>query len=690
MVISFSVSLGAENDGRILSMNILIFSHSSGLGGAEKALLDLVGLLTKEHRVLVMLPSQEGVLVEKLKMMGVECGVVPMNFSLPNPAGTLLHYCDPKIEEFIGQLKTLNYDLVITNTVVNLLGLLIGRELNIPCITYVHEYIFDDTDLAPHGCTAKFYLSLINSLSNHLLCASEYVKNPFLDQGKCSVLYPFTPYMELGEPEDSDENFAPFSLVVIGTKSRRKNTHFAITVLKALRLRGKNVSLHIIGSDNSGSFKLAQQFSIRGEKNVFIHPYMSEPFKVPGKKINLVCSYSEPFGLTISESLARGIPIVASESGGPKEILPTDFIYAVDDVDQCVRAIEKIIANYEDYSLLSKTQYLKIIEKNTLQSRAAIVSRAIELAALDFNSASKKDIPLDVECFKKILNPIITAKEIIQNISDVSQDSARPLSVMEICNLVMEEIKSPGSAVLKDMHEFDVVPFGHSENSSHLYKNGIGLAIDLLANIKDTAKQNMIAYTVLRLQELKLSTSNPKVLCLGDGLGIDSIILASCGFDIRYINFDQSLMSRCAELNVKDAINSYDEELKLSILETTDSPYDAIISLEAIENVPDPRSFLKYISDNLKPGGLLFISECFDGIYDRWPTHQYLNEKFASALPILLAPLFKFEDMNTLPFGKPYLFSKNLTSLIREDSFDFFNDPIFLHSMMNAKAKIGF
>jgi 2-polyprenyl-3-methyl-5-hydroxy-6-metoxy-1,4-benzoquinol methylase len=200
----------------------------------------------------------------------------------------------------------------------------------------------------------------------------------------------------------------------------------------------------------------------------------------------------------------------------------------------------------------------------------------------------------------------------------------------------------------------------------------------------------MIAYIVLRLQELKLSLPTPKILCLGDGLGVDSIILASAGFSVDYIDFDQSLMSRCAEQNLKNAIESHNQELKLSILKVPDSPYDAIVSLEVIEHVPDPRNFLKFMADNLKPGGLVFISECFDGIYDRWPTHLYLNEKFASTLPVLAAPYFKFEDVNTLPFGKPYLFSKNLTNLINEDSFSFFDDPMFLHSMMNAKVRTGF
>ena len=42
-------------------MNILIFSHTSSLGGAERALVDFVSLLIREHQVSVMLPSRDGV-----------------------------------------------------------------------------------------------------------------------------------------------------------------------------------------------------------------------------------------------------------------------------------------------------------------------------------------------------------------------------------------------------------------------------------------------------------------------------------------------------------------------------------------------------------------------------------------------------------------------------------------------------
>ena len=59
-------------------------------------------------------------------------------------------------------------------------------------------------------------------------------------------------------------------------------------------------------------------------------------------------------------------------------------------------------------------------------------------------------------------------------------------------------------------------------------------------------------------------------------------------------------------------------------------------------------------------------------------------------LPMLAAPFFKLEDINTLPVGKPYLFSKNCTNDAQEDSLTFLDDPIYFNIVGNTKAKIGF
>lgn len=672
-------------------MNILIFSHSSEFGGAERALLSLIKLLIKTHQVAVMLPSQKGELVDKLRAMGVKCGVLHTSSVLPTPANTFLRLYDAEIVELIGQLREKNYDLIISNTLAALLGLLIGKELNVPCLTYVHECLGDDPDLRPHGCSAKFFLSQIENLSSHILCASEYVKNSFSNQNKCSVLYPFENYIELPSNKVSSVANAEFSLLVIGTKSRRKNTHFAITVLKALRLRGLNISLHLVGSENSGSFKLRQQIQLRGEKNVYIHPHMQDPFAVPGRKIHLICSIGEPFGLTITEGLFRGVPVIASNSGGPNEILPSDFLYSVNDLDGCVRAIENIIIKYDDYCLVAKSQYLKISAKNEQSIREEIISNAI-FEALDYFKSSNKHSSLNfIKSFRAVREPIVDSKTIMNNISEVSSNTDRPLMVSEIEVLVKEEIKTPGSAIKHDIERFDVVPFTYSQQMTNLYREGLGLAVELLANLGDVNKQRMMANIVLRLHELKLTKPNLRILCLGDGLGIDSIALASCGFHVDYLDFDKSLMSRCAELNVNSAtMANNNKKLEIKVLSSPNPPYDAIVSLEVIEHVSEPQSFMSYISENLSPGGLLFISECFEGIFDRWPTNLYLNEKYASSLPIIALPFFNVEDINSEPLGKPYIFSKRVSSIVEDNSLEMLEEPDFLASYVNAKMRIGF
>ncbi|MBU3546530.1 glycosyltransferase [Polynucleobacter sp. MWH-Jannik1A5] len=671
-------------------MNILIFAHTTDYGGAERALFDLVSLLIPKHQVSVMFPSSKGVSVDKFREAGVKCGVIPIDPSLPAPFETLLKICDPKIEDLIRSLKKSRYDLIICNTITTLHGAVIAQELKIACITYAHEFLPDESDLIPHGCSDEFYLDVIRKLSNHLLCASEYVKSSFKDNKKCSVLYPFTPYQDIKTNCDSSLCTDQFHILVIGSKSKRKNSHFAITVLKALRLRGVLVNLHIIGSENSGSYKLNQQAIIRDEDNFFIHSHLDDPYSISGKKINLVCSLSEPFGLTIPESLLRGIPVVSSKCGGPEEILPPALLYDVNDIDSCVRVIEAVVKEYDHFSAKAREQYLELAEKNNIESRRLIVNQALERATQDFQANSNESDFLNVDSFKRVLNPPISFDQIVENISTVSNKSPFPLSTSQVRSLVNAEIQTPGSAVMRDIQNFDVVPFGYSENMEHLYKNGLGLAAELLANLENIGKQHMLAYIVLRLDELRKTKPNLKILSLGDGLGVDSIVLASCGFNIEYIDFDKSLMSQCAELNFKTAAMNFGKPLSLSILLEPSSSYDAIISLEVIEHVSDPKSFMRYISNLLIPGGLLFMSECFDGIYDRWPTHLYSNERYASILPVLAAPYFKLLDINTHPIGKPYLFSKNVTDKIEDDALIFFDHPNFFGSMGNGQIRIGF
>lgn len=672
-------------------MNILIFSHSSSLGGAERALLSLIKELEKNHKVSLITPSLEGELIEILSKMGIECLPIPFSNSLPTPANAILQFQNPSNNlDFIEkEIRSRNFDLIVSNTIVTLFGMLLAKKLNIPCVTYAHEYLIKDEDLYPHGCSAKFYLNLISDLSNHILCASKSVGSSFLNQNKISILYPFTHFPIL-EQKDCLDLDTKFSILVIGTFSRRKNTHFALTVLKALRLRGVNVNLHLIGSDNTGSFKLRQQMNIREESGVKLHPYLKDPFAIAGKKINLVCSNSEPFGLTIPESLARGIPTIASKSGGPEEILSEEFIYEIDDIDSCVRTIEKVIANYDLSVDSSRKIYYQFSKLNMPEYRSDLISEAIFLSFENFNKNNCQKLNIDLEDFSQIFVPSITLDQVINNIALVSKTFDPSISECKINDLIATEIKCPGTSVMSDFRKFDVVPYGYSIKMENFNKYGLGIAIELAANFKDTDKQSILGYILLRIQELKLEIPNPRILCIGDKLGIDSIILASCGLSVDHVGLDQSLINKCAELNITSALKNTEKKLNVRSLAKPIATYDVIIALDFIQNDPSPNYLLEYFSTLLALRGLLFISESFDGIYDETPTHLYLNEKHSSKLPIMASPFFKFESMNSNPLGKPYVLIKKSNYPFEPQEFEFFDDNIYLASMLNSSLKIGF
>lgn len=687
-------------------MNILIFSHGSQFSGAEKALFDFIRLVHPAHNVEVVFPSRKGQLITRVERLNIKCHYFPMALSLPNPAKSVLEFSRLDLDLYMRDISVRPYDLVVINTIAILPALFVAKLLNVPVIVYAHEYLNRDADLTPHGCSAEYYLDVVTRHSHHILCASEYVRSQF-PPGKTSVLMPFNPYRDNDfraiRPIRERATLARWrfktlfrrpvssSLLVIGTKSIRKNCHFAVTVLKALKLRGFNVDLHITGARFSGYNKLVRQLLIRNEKSVYVYEHLADPYVVGHyRKINLVCATSEPFGLTIPESLARGIPVVATKAGGPAELLTDDYLFDIDDIDGCVRIIESIISNHKLHSFVAKDLYAQIAKNNTMQDRSRVIDEAACNAIGQYQATSASSDTLDWRLFHKMFELPLPVEAVVQNIAQASTLHGFPITPAEVGEAIKRERQSPGSAVQRDITFFDVVPFAASSNLRRLYKEGTGLAIELAAYAQDASKSLMLAYILLALAEKRSSASSPtKILFLGDGLGIDCLRFSHCGYQCDYLDFDDSVMSRCAEMNIMASLE-HNANLNVGFKTRLDSAYGAIVCLEVIEHVEDPQGFLRFIYGHLSAGGLLFISECFDGIYDRWPTHLYLNERLAGELPWLAFPLFELIDINSEPYAKPFFFKRRDEPLLDEARIDPLRDPAFVSGFIRAKERVGY
>ena len=89
---------------------------------------------------------------------------------------------------------------------------------------------------------------------------------------------------------------------------------------------------------------------------------------------------TEPFGLTLLEASATGVPIVATNDGGPNDIIrncENGILVDVGDPRKITRALRKIIADKALWSRYSKNGIMNVRKHYTWQSHAATYADAI-------------------------------------------------------------------------------------------------------------------------------------------------------------------------------------------------------------------------------------------------------------------------------------------------------------------------
>lgn len=92
-------------------------------------------------------------------------------------------------------------------------------------------------------------------------------------------------------------------------------------------------------------------------------------------RVFVLASYSETFGVAYIEALAMGLPVIATNCGGPSEFVTKEngIMVPVGDVESLYHAMLKIIENYESFQLESISQ--SIIEKYSQGNNAKILEK---------------------------------------------------------------------------------------------------------------------------------------------------------------------------------------------------------------------------------------------------------------------------------------------------------------------------
>lgn len=150
----------------------------------------------------------------------------------------------------------------------------------------------------------------------------------------------------------------PVQLVSVGNLVKRKNHAFLIKVVERLLQRGTTCSLAILGYG-----ELEQQL-----RNIINAAGLKDRIHLAGSVGNVAdylsradiyihAAQPEPFGIAILEAMASGLPVVALESGGTKDIIHdgiNGFLIHDSDVNKFCERIEMLVRDITRYQAMSE------------------------------------------------------------------------------------------------------------------------------------------------------------------------------------------------------------------------------------------------------------------------------------------------------------------------------------------------
>ena len=321
-------------------MRVLYVNQTADVSGAERSLLTLLGGLTEEVEPLVACPdgylaellAAEGIAREPILGTGASFRLHPVHTS----RGLL------EIGRSSLQVRSLARrrapDLVHANTTRAALLALLARRPRPPVLAHIRDW-------APEGRFSRAVLGLVARRADLVVANSAYIARQFdglpLRQPVRVIHNP----VDLGkfDPARADRAAArrelgldegTVALAVVAQLTPWKGQDDAIRALAGLRASGRDATLLLAGSakfagagtqfDNRAYerelHELAASLGVE-ERVRFLGERGDVPRVLAATDLLLLPSWQEAFGRIAIEAMAMGVPVVATETGGPAEIV---------------------------------------------------------------------------------------------------------------------------------------------------------------------------------------------------------------------------------------------------------------------------------------------------------------------------------------------------------------------------------
>jgi glycosyltransferase involved in cell wall biosynthesis len=354
-----------NNGGRSASWSpplVVYLDHVGRLSGAEISLVRLIDALVRQELVRAhVILSEDGELIDRLRQSGATVEVVPLpertrniprestgSVSMPfmAAADSATHVVNLAL-----RLKQLTPDLVHTNSMkAHLLGGMAARLANVPQIWHAHDRLA--SDYLP-GRAVRALRAAIRVLPAYAVANSQETLSTLKVPRKRARVIPSP--LPSGWPEEAPRahpgRTGPAVVGVVGRLSPWKGQDVFLRAFAAAHRDPADRAL-IVGSAlfgekqyASGLRDLCDTLDIGGR--VTFTEHVNDVSSLLAGLTTLVhCSrVPEPFGQVVIEGMAAGLPVVATDVGGPSECLRheiTGLLTPMEDVGELIRALSRL------------------------------------------------------------------------------------------------------------------------------------------------------------------------------------------------------------------------------------------------------------------------------------------------------------------------------------------------------------
>ena len=147
-------------------------------------------------------------------------------------------------------------------------------------------------------------------------------------------------------------------LVYVAELIPNKNQGKLLEILKLLLFKYPNIKLLLVGPDHNNGKYLEYAKKLNIENNVIFTGWRNDVGNLLQiSNIYVASSIREGFGINLVEAMACGLPVIAFENRGHKEIIKNGengYLVEKDNIKKMAEYIEKILRESYNYNILSE------------------------------------------------------------------------------------------------------------------------------------------------------------------------------------------------------------------------------------------------------------------------------------------------------------------------------------------------